>query len=312
MTTSREVIGEFLRELENGRQLSAHTVAAYRHDLDEFCKFLDTYFQQEDWDWKRVDRNTLRRFLGYLAAQRLARRTIARRLSAVRTFFRYMHREDLVEANPARTVRSPKLEKSLPQWLTRDDAERVFDVAVSNAGENTLKTTRDLAILELFYSTGMRLSELHGLDMDDVDLIGEQVKVRGKGRKERLAPLGASAVRALRRYEMRRAETLGRSSDGAVKRGGVNPVFINDRGKRISKRQIQNIVRDAIASGAEEKGMSPHALRHSFATHLLDAGADLLAVKELLGHASLSTTSIYTHTSKDRLRKVYTQAHPRA
>ena len=149
----------------------------------------------------------------------------------------------------------------------------------------------------------MRLSELHGLDMDNVDLIGEQVKVRGKGRKERIIPLGGASVAALRRYQLRRSE-IAPKNNGAV--------FLNQGGKRLSRRQIQEIVRKAVEAGAQEAGVSPHALRHSFATHLLDAGADLLAVKELLGHASLSTTSIYTHTSKERLKKVYSQAHPRA
>jgi integrase/recombinase XerC len=300
----RASINVFLRELADGRQLSVHTVTAYRRDLSELADFLDTYFQSEDWPWSRVDRSALRRFLGKLAQQQLARRTIARRLSAVRSFFRFLHREDLVQANPARTVRSPKLEKSLPQWLSRGDAERVFAVAENRAAEGGLRGPRDLAIIELFYSTGMRLSELYGLDMDDVDLVGEQVRVRGKGRKERIIPLGSAAITALRKYELRRGEVVGRGDRGAI--------FINQNGKRISRRSIQEIVRKAVESGAAEAGMSPHALRHSFATHLLDAGADLLAVKELLGHASLSTTSIYTHTSKERLKKVYQQAHPRA
>lgn len=300
-------IADFLRELESGRQLSPHTVSAYRHDLTEFTTFLDTYFQQEDWEWTRVDRAALRRFLGFMAQQRLARRTIARRLSAIRTLFRFLHREDLIAANPARTIRSPKLEKSLPQWLTRGEAEQVFKIAESRASEGGLRPLRDLAMLETFYATGMRLSELQGLDMDDVDLIGEQVKVRGKGRKERIVPLGATAVTALRKYELRRSEVAGPGPPADRK-----AVFLTERGRRISRRQIQEIVRKAIEAGGEENGMSPHALRHSFATHLLDAGADLMAVKELLGHASLSTTSIYTHTSKERLKRVYAQAHPRA
>jgi integrase/recombinase XerC len=300
----RASINVFLRELADGRQLSAHTVAAYRRDLAELADFLDTYFQCEDWPWSRVDRNALRRFLGRMAQQQLARRTIARRLSATRSFFRFLHREDLVEANAARTVRSPKLEKTLPQWLSRSDADRVFAVAENRAAEGNFRGARDLAILELFYASGMRLSELHGLDMGDVDLIGEQVKVRGKGRKERIIPIGNSAVKAIRKYEMRRAEIVGN--------GDRTALFLNQNGKRISRRAIQEIVRKAVESGAAEAGMSPHALRHSFATHLLDAGADLLAVKELLGHASLSTTSIYTHTSKERLKKVYAKAHPRA
>lgn len=300
-------ITEFLRELESGRQLSAHTVAAYRHDLEEFTKFLSTYFQQEEWSWERVDRNALRRFLGHLAQLKLARRTIARRLSAVRTFFRFLHREDLIEANPARTVRSPKLEKALPQWLSRGDADRVFALAEMRASEGGMRPARDLAILETFYATGMRLSELQGLDWDDLDLIGEQVKVRGKGRKERIVPMGSKAVKALRNYELRRSEVapLGTAKDRRA-------VFLNERGRRLSHRGIQGIVRKALDAGAEGEGLSPHALRHSFATHLLDAGADLMAVKELLGHSSLSTTSIYTHTSKERLKKVYSQAHPRA
>ena len=300
----RASINVFLREIADGRQLSAHTVAAYRRDLNELADFLDTYFQSDDWPWSRVDRSALRRFMGRMAQQQLARRTIARRLSAIRTFFRFLHREDLVEANTARTVRSPKLEKTLPQWLSRGDAERVFSVAENRAADGGFRGARDLAMLELFYASGMRLSELHGLDMDDVDLIGEHVKVRGKGRKERIIPIGDAAVKAIRKYELRRGEIVGRSDRGAL--------FLNQNGKRISRRSIQEIVRKAIESGAAEAGMSPHALRHSFATHLLDAGADLLAVKELLGHASLSTTSIYTHTSKDRLKKVYAQAHPRA
>jgi integrase/recombinase XerC len=297
-------INVYLREIADGRQLSAHTVAAYRRDLTELADFLDTYFQAEDWAWSQVDRNALRRFMGRMAQQRLARRTIARRLSAIRSFFRFLHREDLVESNAARTVRSPKLEKSLPQWLSRGDAERVFSVAENRAAEGSFRAVRDLAILELFYASGMRLSELHGLDMDDVDIIGEQVKVRGKGRKERIIPIGGAAVKAIRRYELRRAEIVGR--------GDRTAMFLNQNGKRLSRRTIQEIVRKAVESGAAEAGMSPHALRHSFATHLLDAGADLLAVKELLGHASLSTTSIYTHTSRERLKKVYAKAHPRA
>jgi integrase/recombinase XerC len=300
----RASVNVYLRELADGRQLSAHTVTAYRRDLAELADFLDTYFQCEDWPWSRVDRNALRRFLGRMAQQQLARRTIARRLSAIRSFFKFLNREDLIEANAARTVRSPKLEKTLPQWLSRGDAERVFAVAENRAADGGFRGARDLAMLELFYASGMRLSELHGLDMDDVDLIGEQVKVRGKGRKERIIPIGNAAVKAIRKYELRRAEIAGRNDRGAM--------FLNQNGKRLSRRSIQEIVRKAVEAGAAEAGISPHALRHSFATHLLDAGADLLAVKELLGHASLSTTSIYTHTSKERLKKVYAQAHPRA
>jgi integrase/recombinase XerC len=220
-----------------------------------------------------------------------------------------MHREDLIEANPSRTVRAPKLEKTLPAWLTKLEMDRLFDVAQRGSAENTFRGTRDHAIVELFYATGMRLSELHGLDMVQLDLVGDQARVLGKGRKERIVPLGRPAVAALRRYEVRRREVLTAATAIGPDRAAV---FLTARGRRISRRQIQNIVRGFLDSVADDAGLSTHSLRHSFATHLLDAGADLMAVKELLGHVSLSTTRIYTHIAKDRLKKVYDQAHPRA
>ena len=304
-SSGQSPITEFLRELESGRQLSAHTVSAYRRDLDEFTKFLTIYFQQDEWDWGRVDRNSLRRFLGHLAQQKLARRTIARRLSAVRTFFRFLHREDLIEANPARTIRSPKLEKTLPQWLSRTDADNVFSIAETRASEGGMRPARDLAILETFYVTGMRLSELQGLDWEDLDLIGEQVKVRGKGRKERIVPVGSRAVLALRRYLTLRESAVARPG------GDRRAVFVSRRGRRLGPRAVQRVVH-RLLDGIGADGLRVHSLRHTFATHMLDAGADLRAVQELLGHASLSTTQVYTHTSVERLKKVYNQAHPRA
>jgi len=301
------VIAEFIRHLADGRQLSPHTVAAYRRDLTEFEAFLARYYGGEEWTWGGVDRLALRAFLADMSRRGLSRRTIARKLSAVRSFFRWLHREEMVEANPARAVRSPKLERHLPGWLSRSDMERVLQLAENRAAEGGFRGARDLAIVETFYSTGMRLSELHSLDMQDLDLLGDQARVRGKGRKERIVPLGRHAVTALRRYELRRAEVLARCVGGDRR-----AVFISERGRRLSVRQIQNIVRSFLDVVAEEAGLSTHSLRHTFATHLLDAGADLMAVKELLGHASLSTTRIYTHTSKERLKRVYNQAHPRA
>ena len=308
-STAQAQVSAYLRHLGEGRQLSPHTLQAYRRDLMEFVGFLDRELEGTDWSWDAVDRLALRAFLGYLARRGLARRSIARKLSAVRTFFRWLHREDLVEANPARAVRSPRLERRLPGWLTRSQVEALFDIAEVRAAENTFRGARDLAILETFYSSGLRLSELQGLNLDDLDLVVDQVKVRGKGRKERIVPLGGAAVRALRRYELRRAEVAPAPSVASADRRAV---FLSERGKRLSTRQVQNIVRGLMDRVAEAGRVSTHSLRHSFATHLLDAGADLLAVKELLGHVSLSTTRIYTHTSKERLKRVYDQAHPRA
>lgn len=305
-SADRAEVAEYLRYIEGARQLSEHTVAAYRRDLRELCAFLDAR-DPDGWDWAGVDRDALRAFLGELSRRDLARRSIARKLSAARSFFRWLHREGRIEANPGRLVRSPRLEKTLPSWLTRPQVEDLFAAAEASAAQGGFRSVRDLAVLEVFYGTGMRLAELHQLDWQDVDLLGEQAKVKGKGRKERILPLTGSAARALRRYEPRRDEIV-RSVKGADRRA----VFLSARGGRLSRRQLQTVVRAFLDRIAEESGLSTHSLRHSFATHLLDAGADLLAVKELLGHESLSTTRIYTHTSKERLRQVYRQAHPRA
>jgi integrase/recombinase XerC len=300
----RPEVDEYLRYIESARQLSPHTVAAYRRDLAELCAFLG---ERAVTDWNEVARDDLRAFIGDLSRRELARRSIARKLSAARSFLRWLHREGRIEANPGRLVRSPKLEKTLPGWLTAQQVDELFHAAEANAAEGGFRPARDLAVLETFYGTGMRLSELHGLDWADVDLLGEQAKVRGKGKKERIVPLTGSAARALRRYELRRDDVV-----RSVKEADRRAVFLSERGKRLSRRQVQNIVRGFLDRIAEESGLSTHSLRHSFATHLLDGGADLMAVKELLGHESLSTTRIYTHTSKERLKQVYQQAHPRA
>jgi integrase/recombinase XerC len=298
-------LAEYLRYIEEGRQLSPHTVAAYRRDLTEFRDWLAS--QRADWRWDAVDRLDMRSYLGFLARKGLARRSIGRKLSAIRTFYRWLHREQIVDANPARTVHSPKQEKKLPAWLTRSDVDRLFVLAENRAAEGGFRGARDLAILETFYATGVRVSELQGLSLSDVDLVSDQVRVMGKGRKERIVPLGGAAARALRRYEPRRLETLRRSD-----RPARDALFVSSTGRRLSTRRIQEIVQEYLDAIADDGALSTHSLRHSFATHLLDAGADLMAVKELLGHASLSTTRIYTHTSKERLKRVYRDAHPRA
>ncbi len=305
MTTPVSPLREYLRFIEEGRQLSPNTVAAYRRDLTQFREWVGT--QYDEWEWGGLGRLDLRSYLGYLTRKGLARRTIGRKLSAIRTFYRWLHREGVVEANPARTVRSPRLDRKLPAWLSRSDVDRMFVLAENRAAEGGFRGARDLAILETFYATGMRVSELQGLSLRDVDLVSDQVKVRGKGRKERIVPLGGAAARALRRYEPRRMETLRRSD-----RPDREALFLSDTGRRLTVRRIQDIVREYLDAVADAGELSTHSLRHSFATHLLDAGADLMAVKELLGHESLSTTRIYTHTSKERLRQVYRDAHPRA
>lgn len=298
---------EFLRHLADERNLSENTVAAYRRDLADLTDFMADHGGTAGWTWADVDRLVLRSFLGSLERRGLSRRTSARKLSAVRTFFRFLHLEEQLEFNPARTVRSPRLERTLPGHLRRAEVRSVFETAIARAEENTLAGSRNLLIFELLYGSGVRLSELHGMDVADLDLIGEQVRVRGKGRKERLVPITSETVVAFRRYEPRRQEALRTASEPDRR-----AVLLNPMGRRLSKRGIQRAVQGVLEAAGASEERSVHALRHTFATHLLDAGADLMAVKELLGHVSLSTTQIYTHTSRERLKRVYRQAHPRS
>ena len=310
MTTvdaARDEVALFLDHLARERQLSPNTVVAYRKDLDDLQEFLGDHLGEEGWSWSTVDRIALRGFLGWCGRRRLSRRTVARKLSAARSFFRFLHQEERLAANPTRGMRAPRMEKRLPGHLGRGDVEALFARAEAAAAENTLAGTRDLALLELLYGSGLRLAEVQGMDLSDLDLVGEQVKVRGKGRKERIVPLTRATVTAVRRYEPRRAEALRSGVPIADRRA----LLLSVRGRRLSRRGVQNIVQSMLAE-VETEGLSTHSLRHSFATHMLDAGADLMAVKELLGHVSLSTTRIYTHTSRERLKRVYQAAHPRS
>jgi integrase/recombinase XerC len=301
-------VAEFLLHLEKERDVSPHTLKAYRRDLSEFVEFLSGYYGHGDWSWGGIDRLAIRGFLAHLTRRKLSKRTIARSLSAVRSFYSFMHRNEAVETNPARGVSSPKLERYLPGYLDRAQIELLFQSSELKAQEGRFTDVRNNAMLEIFYSTGMRLSELRGINRSDLDLLSQQVKVRGKGRKERIIPLGDHAQLALRNYEAKRDDVVRNTLPGADR----TAFFLSKRGKRISVRAIQNAVTGFLDSIDEDAGLSTHSLRHTFATHLLDAGADLRAVQELLGHASISTTQIYTHTSVERLKEVYGKAHPRA
>ena len=298
-------VADFLRHLADERQLSLNTVKAYRRDLEELESFLTEYLGRSTWQWADgdVDRLALRAFMGACSRRGLAKRSVARKLTSARTFLSFLHLEERIPSNPGRTLRAPKLERRLPGHLTRTDAAAVFEYAEHYAKTNTLAGTRTLAIMELLYGSGLRLSELYGLDMDHVDRATRQMRVMGKGAKERIVPVTGAALRSVARYEPRRAEALA---------GEQAALLVNHRGGRLSRRSIQSTVRACLQHAAGAHGLSTHALRHTFATHLLEAGADLLAVKELLGHVSLSTTQIYTHTSKDRLLRVYRDAHPRS
>ena len=302
------LVTEWLTYLQKERQMSAHTITAYTADLARFTEFLGAKAQGLAWDWGTVDRNTIRSFLGWLNRQGLERRSIARTLSAVRGFYRYLHRDEHVTANPARSVRTPKVGRHLPAHLDAGTMQTLIDSASIRAQGGAYNDVRNLAMLELFYATGMRLSELHSLDRADLDLVSLRAKVRGKGRKERIIPFGQPARLALINYESRRDDLvrmIGPKADRSA-------WFLNPRGRRLSRRGIQLAMTGLLALVDAPEGAGVHALRHTFATHLLDAGADLRAVQELLGHVSVSTTQIYTHTSVERLKSAYAKAHPRA
>jgi len=278
-----------------------------------------------------VERRDVRSFLGALEDRGLARSTMGRKLSAVRVFYRFLHRTDRVEANPARQVRTPSKERKLPAYLSADEAGELFEMLRERAeGEGGFLALRNRALVEVLYSCGLRLAEVRGLDVPDVDLGGGQARVTGKGAKERIVPMGRAAREAIRSYLPARARLLrerrrgggtvpdsevtasAERGTGGAEDGERLALFVSVRGDRLSRRQIQRGVRRLLEGVADGEGLSTHALRHTFATHMLDAGADLTAVKELLGHESLSTTRIYTHTSRERLKEVYRRAHPRA
>ena len=295
-----EARSDFERWIESERRLSPHTIAAYRRDLDEFDRFIRVWVASDDWDWAVVDRLVIRAWLGDLDSKGRAPATISRKLSTLRTFLGFLHRTGRLDDNPARLVGAGSSRRRLPAFLSRAQVEAMFDEMPAD----DVRSLRDRAILELLYSSGLRLSEIHGLDVDDVDLGAGRARVLGKGRKERIVPVGRHAVLAIRQYL---------DADRPGHPGGSGAcLFASRGGGRLSRRQIQRIVGRWLASATGGETMSPHALRHTFATHLLDEGADLLAVKELLGHSSLSTTRIYTHTSRERLLETYRLAHPRA
>lgn len=283
------LIERFVRYLEIEKNYSGHTVLNYRLDLNDFVKFMG------ESPIESVDYLLLRKYLALLKEKKLGSRSMARHLSALRSFFKFLTREGFLKSNPILSVASPKLDRHLPQFLTEEEVTRLIDSSLPK-DEMGL---RDRAILETFYSTGMRISELVSLSQDDLDFIGGVVKLKGKGKKERIAPIGDKAISSLREYlEKRKKQT--------------NAVFLNKRGIRITDRGVRNIVGKYLKLSGMKQGVSPHTLRHSFATHLLNRGADLRTVQELLGHANLSTTQIYTHLTTEKLKNVYDKAHPRA
>lgn len=289
-------IERFASYLADERNLSRHTRAAYLRDLNEFRCFLDRHGGTDRQALSRVDSLLLRRYLAELH-KRNQRTSIARKLSTLRTFFRYLVREGLLSGNPTDGLSTPKMNRYLPKTLSVDEATALMERGYGTS----LLELRDRAIFELFYASGLRVSELTGLDVGALNLREKLVRVVGKGRKERIVPFGSKAHQALTAY----LEARGGPDDAA-------PLFLNHRGARLTPRSVQRNLKSRLIKARLIKDISPHALRHSFATHLLDGGADLRAIQELLGHASLSTTQKYTQVSVDQLLAVYDKAHPRS
>ena len=294
-----DLLDQFLGYLEFERNASPETCRAYSHDIIQFMDFLGV---DDDFDPKGVDVRRARGFLAQIRGDGTGKSTACRKLSSLRSFFRFLLRERLITENPFASIRQPRKEKRLPQFLDEDEVKRLLDAPSAS----TFAGLRDRAILETLYSTGARVGELVGMNLEDLDMIGETVRVRGKRKKERMLPLGSFAMKALQTY-LERREAM-----ATVVRMHPRALFVNKRGGRLTDRSVRRLLDACILQAGLTKKISPHKLRHSFATHLLNRGADLRSVQELLGHKNLSTTQIYTHLTTDRLRAVYEQAHPRA
>lgn len=310
----KTILKDFLQHLRR-RDVSRHTVTAYENDVATFLKHTSQIRQKplDELSPADVDAFAIRAFLGELHKQRISATSSARKLSAIRTFVKFLRREDLIEDDPSSLVAAPKKPQTIPAHLTIDEMSKLLEMP---DGSSPLGR-RDRAILELFYASGLRLSELVGLGIEDVNLSSRIVRVLGKGKKERLVPFNTSTADALRAWMKDRSRALGATGalgarGASTARGVKAPLFLNYRGGRLSTRSVDRLVRRYVALCGAKFGISPHALRHSFATHLLANGADLRAIQELLGHARLSTTQRYTHVNAAQLIDVYKKSHPRA
>ncbi|MDT7043109.1 site-specific tyrosine recombinase/integron integrase [Candidatus Nitronereus thalassa] len=310
-----DAIRAFLTHLDLERGASRETLRSYQSDLRQFVEFLRSGDREAVVDPGEVDPTTIRQFLIWLAEKQEKKTSQARKLACLKSFYKFLNLRAMITTNPTTHIRAPRLGQHLPRVLSKDDADRLMESPNEDAGA---KTARDRAILETLYSTGARVSELVGLNWGDVNLEDGMVRLRGKGKKERLVPIGQVAIDAIHDYVAMGSVKL--STDKvAVEAMGVKslafsedrPVFQNNRKSRLSVRTVERIVRQ-YAGHLQVGSVTPHTLRHSFATHLLDEGADLRVIQELLGHASLGTTQKYTHLATDRLMEVYDKAHPRA
>ena len=308
ISLSRAIDG-FETYVADERRFSPRTVLAYRSDLDRFADFWERHFANQRADrtpLSKVDTLAVRSYLAHLHREKLSNRSLARHLSTLRSFFRWACREGYVEKSPAKGLPAPRVPKTLPRAMTLPDTERLLD---ADADEGLIPE-RERALFEFLYATGLRVSETAGLDLEDVDFSSRLVRVTGKGSRERIVPFGEAAADALRAYLPSRAALRHRAHEEEPDEG--DPLFVNTRGGRLTPRSMARLLKRRLRAAGLPEEISPHALRHTFATHLLQAGADLRAIQELLGHASLSTTQKYTHLDAARLAEVYRNAHPKA
>jgi len=294
-------VRSFLEYLEIERNYSANTIRSYEADLHQFITYLNSNHIDS---FNSVRKPLLRAYLSSLLEAGLGKKSVARKIACLRSFFRYAKRHKITAINPTLTLVSPKPDKRLPTYLDEHATRRLFDSLDRKSPEGR----RSAAILELFYSTGMRLSELINLDVDDIDFAQGVVKVTGKGSKQRILPVGRRALQAVEEYLPDRRRVFLKQGHA----GGECALFVTSKGVRFYPEAVIRMVKSLIGEVSEIEKRSPHVIRHSFATHLLNRGADLRAVKELLGHESLSTTQVYTHVSTEQLKKVYRQSHPKA
>ncbi len=290
-------IRNFLKYIYLERRYSPKTVESYGIDLIQFEEFLFDYFRVPKIPWEKVDKKSIRLFLVALQETALSKRSIARKLATLKSFFKYLTREEIIETNPGLNIKIPKFEKKLPAFASTDDIDRLMALPA----EDTFEGIRDRAILELFYGTGMRLSELINVKLSDMMLSENLIRLHGKGNKERVIPFGSVAKQVIERYLTFRTKYAAQSVDN---------LFVLKSGKKMYPMAVQRIVKKYLTQASDSHKKSPHILRHSYATHLLNAGASIRVVKDLLGHESLSTTQVYTHLSIDHLKAIYRKAHP--
>jgi integrase/recombinase XerC len=307
------LLENFLNHLQFERHYSSHTLLAYQTDLEQFFDFLYRHFETPSLSESmltQVDVLTVRLWMGELLEQGMQARSIGRKLAAVRSFFRYLVRQRILSVYPLSNIKTPKVAKRLPQFLTEEQTRKLFDEQLAALDPNSFEGRRDRAILELLYSSGLRLSELIGLNIEDIDMENMLLKVFGKGKKHRIVPFGSFAKDALKKYFEVRKNLLNIHS--ARRQEDASAVFLTKKAARIYPMLVQRLVKKYLGGVTEMKQKSPHVLRHTFATHLLNHGADLRTVSEMLGHSNLSTTEIYTHISFERLKEVYQRSHPKA